>query len=517
MAEKTRIWRFTGDDTTAVLEFDFLAILHKFQPGSFRYVNSCEGFVEVEDILGQFPEEYTNDSDSAGSMGMISIKLFSFNYRLYMMKSVSNLCGCYEFKTEENIIEGCELVSFGDVKKTCRYDENCEKCKVKKSTGTLVFATGGKYHPVELNCTVAFLWERNTDKYLTSPCELSQQQKNISQKFIILIDFLPAIEVTKIKPDLSTELHGTGSDSHNGSKSGTTTHEHVCYLVPKGCKGDHNTCWKVSHCEFERQLLQSTSQVHRDCYMALKIILDYILSVMSNMPGIPTTYILKTAVLHHIQSCSMPDLLPCVMDIITFLSNAHENAFLPHLLLNDFNLLNSRIVEKNFSLHHENQSWAGNRNFVLGKCWKFIQQLLENLKTVIPSGFDFDIIQTALKCTTVIYGWAYLKTTFKVQYLPNEEELMNNLCKIFREEFIPPEEMKKMVKVKGDDKNQWEKDLPKSQYRDAAMLYSSMGERVPTMLDEELDRRIKSVDPTQSGDQKQSGDEETSSIIYSRI
>ncbi|XP_052265487.1 uncharacterized protein LOC127867979 [Dreissena polymorpha] len=461
--------------------------------------------MEVEDILGQFPEEYTNTCDEAGTIGKISIKRFSFNYRLYMMKSVSNLCSCYEFETEEDIIKGCEVVRFGNVKKTCRYDENCVKCKVKKSTGTLVFATGGKYDPIEMNCTVAFLWERNTEKCFTSPCELSRQQKNINQKFIILIDFLPAIEVTKIKPDLSTELHGTGSDSHNSSKSGTTTHEHVCYLVPKGCKGDHNTCWKVSNCKFERQLLQSTSQVHRDCYMALKFILDYMLSDMSNMPGIPTTYILKTAVLHHIQSCSMPDLLQCVMDIITFLSNTHENAFLPHLLLNDFNLLDSKIVEKNFSLHDENQSWTGNRNFVLGKCWKFIQQLLKNLETVLPSGFDFGMIQTALKLTTVIYGGVYLRTTFKVQYLPNEEELMNNISKIMREEFIPREEMEKVVKVKGDDNNQWEKHLSKSQYSDATMLYSSMRHKIPKMLVEELERRT-----------KEKKKEETSSIIYYR-
>ncbi|KAH3875319.1 hypothetical protein DPMN_038582 [Dreissena polymorpha] len=110
-----------------------------------------------------------------------------------------------------------------------------------------------------------------------------------------------------------------------------------------------------------------------------------------------------------------------------------------------------------------------------------------------PARFDFDMIQTALKLTTFIYGGAYLKTTFKVQYLPNEEELMNNISKIIREELIPREEMEKVVKVNGDDNNQWENDLPKSQYRDATMLYSSMKHKIPKMLVEELDRRIKYI------------------------
>lgn len=69
------------------------------------------------------------------------------------------------------------------------------------------------------------------------------------------------------------------------------------------CKQGHRTCWKKSDCQIEVKILKNSSSSHRVAYMVLKFLCDKLFSGFIEDGSVPTTYRIKTVVLHHIQNC----------------------------------------------------------------------------------------------------------------------------------------------------------------------------------------------------------------------
>lgn len=418
MAEGTRIWKFTDDDKTTVLEFDFLSVLEKFGAKDFAAENSCHGFMNVKQETSIFPDSYQNFFDEVGSVGKINTHKVSFMFRTEMMKVVEKLCSC--LKCDVGVLPTGNYI-LGKITKSDEYSDACDECQIHLKTGTLAIATGGKNNPVDWGSSLIFLWKRKIVDGMKYPCEKSRQKPTIDNDIIILVDFLPVIEVTK---------------------QGVSPKEHLCYLVPKICKYEHNTCWKISHCMSELSELVSSNHMHRQCYMVLKFIQDYIDCELKGIPESPKTYMIKSAVILHIQSCKkeQPTMESCLLEIIDFLTDAFENGFLPHLVLG-FNLLEKY---QDPALPPEDQLWTGNRNTVMSKCWYFLGHVFRNLDSIVSVEFDFDTIQTILKFITLEFGVCWGKTDFRDLYLPDECYFLEMLKKVGKGDFPSKNEMRNL-------------------------------------------------------------------------
>ena len=429
MAEGTRIWKFTDDNEKTVLEFDFLSVLEKTGANDFAADNSCHGFMNITQETAIFPNNYQNLSHEVGAVGRLNANMVSFMFKTELMKAVGKLCSC--LKCDIGVLATGDYV-FGNITETSEYSEECSECQIHLKTGTLAIATGGNFHPLQWGSSMVFSWKRKVLDGMKYPCEKSRQKPKIDNDVIILVDFLPAIEVTK---------------------QGVSPKEHLCYLVPKICKHEHNTCWKISHCRKEVGELVSTNHLHRQCYMVLKFIQDYIDCELKGIPESPKTYMIKSAVIFHIQSCKKEDssIESCLLEIIDFLTDAFENEFLPHLVLG-FNLLDKY---QDPALPPEDQLWTGNRNTVMSKCWSFLGHVFRNLDSIVAVGFDFDTIQTILKFITLEYGVCWGKTDFRDLYLPEESYFLELLKKIGRGDFPSKSEVKSVRQKK--DKYQKER------------------------------------------------------------
>ena len=215
----------------------------------------------------------------------------------------------------------------------------------------------------------------------------------------------------------------------------------VCLLVPKGCKLEHNTCWKISHCKQECQLLKSADREHRKCYVGLKFILDYLVCDMKEMPEIPKTFLMKNAVLLHCADCNGAQLGKCILEIMNLLSEAYSQNFLPHSVLK-FNLL-EKVQDSH--LPDEDQLWYEHRNEVLSKFWAFLKRSFEEIECIVID-YDFDAIQTVLKLITLEFSKCWCLTDFRDIFLPDEAYFVNILRKCSSKNFPSTEEMELISK-----------------------------------------------------------------------
>ncbi|XP_033750088.1 uncharacterized protein LOC117334518 [Pecten maximus] len=339
MAEETRNWR-RSDDGHYIIEFDYLA--HLKYPPKFTLEDGCSGFMLILDHQRHM-DKYCNKFKSLGKLNALNQGRLAFAFNFDLLKSVSALCNCYRFDTAINIVDSsncCKIFSHGTLYKMIQYSEECTCCKVTKETGVLRLATGTTTgSPYFHGCSLVFEWTSNTNKL--TPQSGVRNEKPV----IVLIDFVPAIELIQRKSELGSKF--LSSMQHENMET-TEDLEHHCFLVGKGCnKKTHELCWKISNCVREIRILRETHVYHRYAYMIMKFINECLYSSFPLTTGVPTTYKLKTAVLHHCMVClgSPPNVMSCVQDILQFLSCSYSKQTLCNVT-NGLNLLLPEHIDK---------------------------------------------------------------------------------------------------------------------------------------------------------------------------
>ena len=435
MAEETRIWNFTPDDSQMVLEFDILSVLSVTDNKTFSVEKSCESFMAVMDTDKSFPKEYREYlKNDCGDR--LNIKKLFFTFRIELLKAISSLCQCIKFECVNVCKEGQEMLHIGEVLKTNLFSDSCDKCMIQKKSGKLQVATGASCNPLTENCSLMFLWRRKISDHMEYPCKLSRQKEQLKPEIIINVDFLPAIEIRR--------------ENELGER------KHDYFLVPKSCKAEHPTCWKVSHCKGELERMKTTSLMHRQCYMILKFLLDYILVEMQGYKETPTTYILKTAVLTHLRSCTKTDdvnLPNCIVEILEILSESYGNGFLAHAVTG-YNLLTPVAIDE---MTEVDIVWHRNRSRIMCRYWGFLHKAFENLDDLMNCPYNFDTIQTMVKLIAVNFGRSWTNTDFKIKYVPDEPYFLGFLKTLSVGLTAgTTDDHRRIIRKEGDDSVSWE-------------------------------------------------------------
>jgi hypothetical protein len=177
-------------------------------------------------------------------------------------------------------------------------------------------------HPIQLE----WLSERKLC-FAPKKSEDHKIQKHLLDTLVIHADFLPAFEIN---------IPNTTGNKILGNRS-----EHHCFLVPKHCK-QHDECWRISYCLSEMEILQNTTQNHRDVYKLLKVFQSLFKSGLKS-------YHIKTALLHHISTCQTVEegRNVCLQKTLDFLVDGMMNRSMPHTIEG----LNLRDVFSEHSLY----------------------------------------------------------------------------------------------------------------------------------------------------------------------
>ena len=209
-----------------------------------------------------------------------------------------------------------DWVSFA-LKSANSYQNRCDKCSVDMPTGTLKVNTSMRidhsaWEDSPAECSLVFLWTSRA-KGLLVPDKFVEETQNIDN-LPIYIDFLPALEITKPKPD----------EDDNGRKSNEVEQEQGTFLVPKRCGiCEFDDRWRKSRCtEQINYFVSEMSEKHRQCYKVLK----YLLPIMQgdDHPRI-NYYHVKTTVLYHSKTCAdtFTGLSGCVLKILEEIRNCY--------------------------------------------------------------------------------------------------------------------------------------------------------------------------------------------------
>ena len=298
MAEQTAVLKFNYKKEMYT-EFDFLANL-AYSPNILCRDHGCGQCVKVCEL--------------PVPVGAIS-KLQEYDDRFECRGTVSR--SCHLFWREINTCLGsacqCFSVQYNDTYLSPNYsyrlaagresDYRCDTCVVEMPTGILRV-----YHPVSVgkytsaHCSLAFMW---TSKANTSPVNdhLLQEKAWQVTSLPVHVDFLPALEVLKAKPDEPT---------------------HDYFLVPKHCNvcGHFFNKWRKSNCMAEiAYIVNEMSEKHRKCYKIIKYLLPTV-----GFWFIINWYYVKTVTLNHSRKCldSSPGCAECVLKILTDLKHAYE-------------------------------------------------------------------------------------------------------------------------------------------------------------------------------------------------
>lgn len=240
---------------------------------------------------------------------------------------------------------------------------------------------------------------------------------------LILVDFLPTVELN------SQSSKRTKSDS-NTQTDDISNH----FLVPKCCYRNDNFCWKISHCESEVQILRSTEVAHRHAYRVLKFLLEHVFKgfpISAN--GIPTTYKLKTTVMHHCQACSNNihvDWIKCTLEILRYLSNFYSTNDLPHFVSN-LNLLTPARLD---TFPKQHLIWTINRHELIGDCLLFIYKFFTEIYKYhhnIYNEYSYSNLTEALNFIGTVFRLAWIQTEVDTIYKVHKKELFQILRDIF--------------------------------------------------------------------------------------
>lgn len=436
MEEGTRNWKFSKHNREPIIEFDFLGLLNDPTDSRITFTEHCSGFMTVLHENEKYLHYSYNKAGNSLQGDRIS---FSFGYDL--MKSVNFMCNCFHFDDTLQFLqkdECCKYVVQGTVTQT---GEGCEICTEHKSSGYMQIATGSDVgSPYYYDCSLVFKWTSHSHSLLV-PDPKNCNEKRCQDFLYILVDFLPAFEVFK---------QNRGVDAIKISPDDRSSDfNHECYLVPKMCKKRHQTCWKISDCEIEIQSLKNTSQNHRVAYMIMKFLCDKLFAGFVDDGSIPTTYRIKTIVLHHIQECETCEVFTCLQKLLHTMAISFSHQSLSHFV-NGANLLLANAQDR---LPVQNKAWHKNRCIVVSECFYFIQQLLmtENLsKTLHIGNFTVQSLIELLKCIGKAFHLAWSQTEVEPMYCVNKEKLLFFLEKLLYKLIISKE---KFINLFGCETN----------------------------------------------------------------
>ena len=186
----------------------------------------------------------------------------------------------------------------------CESDYRCGKCVVEMPTGILrVYHLVSVGKSKDANCSLAFMWTSKANTLPVYDRWLQAEARQVTS-LPVHVDFLPALEVLKAKPDEAV---------------------HDFFHVPKHC----NVCgygmdkWRKSNCIAEiAYIVNEMSEKHRQCYKIIK----YFLSTVVIIRFKPNWYYVKTVALNHSRECSdsSEGCAECVLKILTDLKQAYE-------------------------------------------------------------------------------------------------------------------------------------------------------------------------------------------------
>ncbi|XP_060071512.1 uncharacterized protein LOC132551389 [Ylistrum balloti] len=460
MAEETRNWKYS--DGYYIVEFDYLAQL-KF-PSTFTLQDGCPGFMQILDQHRHI-EKYCNRFKSLGTLGALNQGRLAFGFTYDLLKSISVLCNCYRFDTSIKMVntsDCCKIYSHGTLHKMIQYSEECRCCKVYKPTGVLRLATGATIgSPYFHGCSLVFEWTSNTNQL--TPRAGAQNDKSV----IILIDFVPAIELRQTK----SELGGEGrSLVQLDSKAATEENwKHLYFLVGKGCnKKKHEMCWKISNCVREIRILRETHVSHRHAYMILKYLKECLFSSFPSTTGVPTTYKLKTAVLHHCLACSgsPPKVMTCVLDILQFLTCSYNN----HSLRNVTNGLNLLLPERIDKFPTQHITMHYNRCEIIGDCFASTVDLIHQLNNFENVG-TFKKYSEAFKLLGQTYEKAWSATEVEIVYKVDRKMVGQTLYQVMAGENVG-HKLQSAIYNNGSPCDHWTDAIHPIQYSQVRDMYN---------------------------------------------
>ena len=160
------------------------------------------------------------------------------------------------------------------------------------------------------------MWTSKANTLLLCKHLLQEETRQVTT-LPIHVDFLPALEVVKAKPD---------------------EHTHDFFLVPKRCmvSGYDNDNWRKSNCMAEiAYIIKEMSEKHIKCYKIIKYFLSRLDIWSINW------YYVKTVALKHSRECSdsSEDCAECVLGILTDLKHAYETQTLTSFHEPDVNII----------------------------------------------------------------------------------------------------------------------------------------------------------------------------------
>ena len=229
-------------------------------------------------------------------------------------------CQCFSVEYDDDVYHRSYSYKLAP---ECESDYRCDKGVVEMPTGILRVnhsVSVGKYSR-NVNCSLAFMWtsKANTlpvyDKLLQDKAThgitlvpmLHEEPRQVTS-FPVHVDFLPAFEVLKAKPDEAV---------------------HDFFLVPKRC----NVCeinydkWRKSNCMAEiAYIVNAMSAKHRKCYKIIKYFLSTVDIRSMSLSDNINCYYVKIVTLKHSRGCSdsSEGCAECVLGILTDLKQAYE-------------------------------------------------------------------------------------------------------------------------------------------------------------------------------------------------
>ena len=300
MVERTTVLKFDYK-IGMYTEFDFLANLD-YSPNIICRDNDCGqcvkvGELPVSDEAMSKMQEYDDNLLSRGLTARCD-----HLFRREVNTRLGSDCQCFSVQYDDNPF----ALSYSyKLAAECESDYRCDKCVVEMPTGILRVNHSVFVGPRGAeDCSLAFMW---TSKANTLPVydHLLQEEARQVTSLPVHVDFLPALEVLKAKPDEA---------------------KHDFFLVPKHCNvcGRYNIKedkWRKSNCMAEiAYLVNEMSEKHRKCYKIIKYFLSTVGIRHSN------GYYVKTVTLNHSRECSdsSEGCAECVLKILTDLKQAYE-------------------------------------------------------------------------------------------------------------------------------------------------------------------------------------------------
>ena len=208
-------------------------------------------------------------------------------------------CQCFSVQYHDHIITPSYSYKLAA---ECESDYRCVKCVVEMPTGILrVNHSVSIGRGEQANCSLAFMW---TSKANTLPVydQLLQEEARQVTSLPVHVDFLPALEIPKAKPDEPT---------------------HDFFLVPKNCNAcgyDEDKLRKSNSMSEIAYIVNEMSEKHRKCYKIIKYFLSTVDISYINC------YYVKTVTLNHSRECSdsSEGCAECILKILTDLKHVYE-------------------------------------------------------------------------------------------------------------------------------------------------------------------------------------------------